>query len=318
MLAPSGMSETNPSPPSGDGLRLLPDMTRVAIRLWPWLILLALMVGLQAALQPSVGWMGKRVIDGLQANDASLHTILLENGLLFAAVFLAITVIKAGEKISSKAFEIRLIIALQRIFIDRRQAATGARDVSQMFYGSDVAKRGFEVFVKDFWVITFKTGSVVIWQMTLAPEWLPLLFLATIPAVAAVALLGPAIRRASKDILGLQEALAATVARPGPMLLRRVQERLFGRFLRFETLKVVADEMIDLLIWFNAVLLIALSYVLDFGLLPDRVAPGDLALVAINLKLLSEPLGHIGKVYTKWQEAQPALHRIFTGDHANR
>lgn len=316
MLAPANAPNPAVAPQDGAAIGLLREMTRVAVRLWPWLLLLALMVGLQAALQPSVGWMGKRVIDGLQAGDSRLQAVLLENSLLFAGVFLAITLIKAGEKVSSKAFEIRLIIALQRVFFARRRIMTGARDVSQMFYGSEVAKRGFEVFVKDFWVISFKTGSVIVWQMTLAPEWLPLLFLATIPAIAAVALIGPAIRRASQDILGLQEAVAATVTRCGPMLLRRVQERLFGRFLRFETLKVVADDMVDLLIWFNTAALIGLSYALDIGLLPDQVSPGDLALVAVNLKLLSEPLGHIGKVYTKWQEAQPALHRIFRGGDA--
>lgn len=313
MTAAAPLSDGAPLPPAGKWFRpaLLRDMAVSMVALWPWLAALAAVVAAHAAAVPSFGWMGKRLLDGLQASNSDLHRVLLENGLVFGALALLVTAIKALEKIGSKTMEIKLVIHLQRVFVDRRAAPAGARDVSHMLYGTEVARKGFEVLYKDSAVVVFKTLSVTVWQWTLAPEWLPLLFLAVVPAGVTVALVGPAIQRASREILSLQETVAASTTRRQVLFLRRAQNRLFARAVRFEALKVGAEEAMSVLIWFNAIVLVGASYLLGLGLLPDRVDPGVLALVAVNLKLLSEPIGHLGKVYTKWQEALPALDRIF-------
>lgn len=312
MTAVVPVTEAAP-PPQGRGLMLglLRDMVLSMASLWPWLAALATVVALYAAVVPSFGWMGKRLLDGLQASDSDLHRVLFENGLLFGALALLVVAIKALEKIGSKTVEIKLIIQLQRVFVDRRAAPAGARDVSHMLYGTEVAKKGFEVLYKDSCVIVFKTLSVTIWQWTLAPEWLPLLFLAVVPAGVSVALIGPTIQRASREILSLQETVAASTTRRQATFLRRAQARLFARSVRFEALKVGAEEAMSVLVWFNAIVLVGASHFLGLGLLPQKVEPGMLALVGVNLKLLAEPIGHLGKVYTKWQEAVPALVHIF-------
>jgi hypothetical protein len=40
----------------------------------------------------------------------------------------------------------------------------------------------------------------------------------------------------------------------------------------------------------------------------DRCGRGG---VAVNLALLAVPLSDIGKVYTKWREAMPALEKLY-------
>jgi ABC-type multidrug transport system fused ATPase/permease subunit len=290
---------------------MVANLAAVTGRLWRWLALLVGVLALLAAIEPSVGWMGKAVIDALQAHDADLVAAMRQHGLSFVLLFLAITVLRLAEKVANRIVLSRLVIDLQRTYLDRRAHEEHARDVAQVLYGTEIAKKGFEVLYKDIWVIGLKTISIAAWQITLAPEWLPVMLLATLPGFLVVWAFGRSIRRTSHDILGLQAQVAGSTARTQRSLFVQIQERLFRRFIWFEFVKASADEMMDLAIWTSAITLISLVYWLDLGLLPTRVEPGDLALVAINLNLLSQPLGHIGKTYTKWQEAMPALSQIF-------
>jgi len=48
---------------------------------------------------------------------------------------------------------------------------------------------------------------------------------------------------------------------------------------------------------------------LDVGPSLSDITLAELSALVINLRLLSKPLGNVGRVYTRWQEAYPALVR---------
>jgi len=74
--------------------------------------------------------------------------------------------------------------------------------------------------------------------------------------------------------------------------------------------------MMDLLTWFGLLLLVTLALVSNLDIWPQKTTAGDLALFAVNLNLLSKPLGDIGKVYNQGREAYPALLRVLQPDRA--
>lgn len=310
-------------PPAGEGateagrpgaIRSAAVLRAMAGLLWAmrgWLLLLALSIGLLAAVEPSFAWMGKTVVDSLAGARGSLADLVARYGLSFAGLFLLITVLKVVEKIVNKAVSVRLVAALQRGYLDRRSGTPGASEVAQVFFGSEVAKKGFEVVYKDAWRITIQVVSIGIWQMTLAPEWLPAMIVATIPALVAVCFFGAPIQRASTRILDLQRDIAATMHSSDRAAFVNHQRSWLRWSLWAEFLKVAADESMDVLIWLSMLVLVALAAWAGSSLLPREVTAGDVALVVVNLRLLSTPLGDIGKVYAKWHEALPAMGRAF-------
>ena len=167
-----------------------------------------------------------------------------------------------------------------------------------------------DILYKDAWKIVTGTISVIVWQLTLAPEWLPALIFAVLPPILIVFVFGRFIQKISQELLQLQGKIASSTSDNQKLELFAHQESFFKRTIRLEIIKKGAEVIIDLLTWVGLLLLILLASIFDFGLLPRQIQAGDLALFAVNLNLLSKPIGQIGKVYNKGREAYPALLRI--------
>jgi len=275
-----------------------------------WLLLSIASTIVHAALEPSLAWMGKSFVDDLQGQDTALQGSLLNYALVFGGVITGLAVIKFGNQILNKVYESRLIIVLQRAYLERRGASRGAEDVSRLLYDTEQAKRGLDIIYKDSWKIVSQTVSVVVWQLSLAPQWLPALVLTVVPPMALVLLFGRWIQQASLEILGLQGQIAGSTGRDRQLQLFRHQESFFRYGVRLEALKAGAEVMMDLLTWFGLLLLAILALVVNLKILPQEITAGDLALFAVNLNLLSKPLGEIVKVYNKGRESYPAVLRV--------
>ena len=277
---------------------------------WSVGILIVTLAG-QAALEPSSAWITKTVLDAIQNTGVSIEQVLLQYGALFIAIMSGLTLFKFSEKVANKAVEIRLIITLQRIYLQRRREEHAANDVSQILYGCEVAKKGIEVLYKDAWKILFKSVSVLAWQVSLGAQWIPLMFLSIVPSLLLVWFFGPPIQRMSHGILDLQAELAANTGRAANGTFAQHQEHWFRKAIELEVLKWFADDALDILMWLFLGLMIVIAYVFDLGILPNDIQLGGAAAFLINVKLLAKPLGDIGKVYTKWREAYPAAARVF-------
>jgi hypothetical protein len=290
---------------------LLGEMARTLLQL-KWFVL-ALMAALafKAALNPSLSWLAKEGVAAVQAPSATITGIIAVIGLPFVLIICGSYVAEFAERIASKTTEQRLIILLQRIYLRRRDADRPARDVTQVLYGSELAKKGFEVIYKDLWRLTSMIGAILLWQLSISPGWVPILLLSIVPALLFAWTVGPRIQQASRHILALQKALAARTAIPRRGDFERSQERLFRSTILLEIFKWLADRGMSAILWLSFGACVGLSLFFDLGLLPDNRDIATASSLAVNLALLAVPVGEIGKVYTKWREAMPALQVVY-------
>lgn len=278
--------------------------------------LLLVMLACQAAMEPSSAWISKKVLDAIEKAGASVEQVALDYGLLFVLIMAGLTLLRFGEKVANKAVEVRLIITLQRVYLERRNEEHAAKDVSQILYGCELAKKGIEVIYKDAWKIAATTVSVLTWQLSLGAQWIPLMLMAVIPSLLLAWFFGPPIQGRSLSILDLQSELAANTERAASGTFVRHQENWFRKAMSLEVLKWFADDALHIVMWIFLGLLIVVAYNFELGILPDQIELGGVAAFLINVRLLAKPLGDIGKVYTKWREAYPAACRVF--NHASR
>lgn len=285
----------------------------VLMNRWVVGILLGALAG-KAALEPASAWITKRVLDIAGEPDFAVPDLVSELGLLFVGIMAGITLFGFVEKLANKAVETRLIITFQRLYLDRRPDEQGARDVSQVLYGCEEAKKAAEVLYKESWKITVSVISVLVWQVSLGPEWIPLMLISIIPALALAWSFGPGIQWLSRSILDLQSLLAHTTPHSGREQFDQHQEHWFRHSLMLELRKWMVEEGLDVVMWTTLGALILVSWKFDLWLLPDKIALGGTAAFAVNARLLAEPLGDIGKVYSKWRESYPAASRVFNPD----
>lgn len=287
------------------------DCLRVVLmNRWVVSLLLAALAG-KAALEPASAWITKRVFEIAGEPGFTVPDLVSDLGLLFVAIMAGITLFGFVEKLANKAVEVRLIITFQRLYLDGRQDEHNARDVSQVLYGCEQAKKAAEVLYKESWKITVSIISVLVWQVSLGPEWIPLMLLSIIPTLALAWGFGPGIQWLSSSILDLQSRLAHTTTRLGRVEFHRHQEHWFRHELMLELRKWMVEEGLDVVMWTALGTLILVSWYFDLWLLPDEIALGGTAAFAMNARLLAKPLGDVGKVYSKWREAYPAASRVF-------
>jgi len=300
----------------GHLVSLFQDMVQVLLRHPLWLSLSIGSTVLSVALEPSLALLGRNFVNQLQDDSTSLEDSLVSYVLVFGGVLVGLGLIKFGDKVLNKIYDLRLIIALQRTYLERRHQERGAQDIARLLYDCDQAKGGMDILYKDAWKIVVGVVSVLMWQLSLAPEWLPALILAVLPPVLIILAFGHWIQRLSLDMLRLQGQIAASTDEVNRLRLFAHQETFFQRTIRLEFFKKGSEVLIDLLAWVGLLAVIFLASLWDIGLLPDEVRAGDLALFAVNLNLLSKPMGDIGKVYNKGREAYPALLRVLQPDRA--
>jgi ABC-type multidrug transport system fused ATPase/permease subunit len=286
------------------------DMLRVLLIYPQWLVAAIISTIVVSALEPSLAWMGKKVVDDFKKGNVDVNSSLMNYILVFGGLLLGLGLIKLGDKIIDKIFETRLIICLQRTYLQRRKKECDSEDISHILYHCNRAKPGLDIIHKDSWKIVSQTISVIIWQLTLAPAWLPALLIAVIPPVLIGFIFGQFIQTASLKMLTAQENIAASTTEAKRLELIEHQESFYRHTIRLEMFKSGTEILMDLLTWFGLLVLVLLSSVLHVGVVPKEIQAGDLVLFWGNLNLLSKPLGDIVKVYNKAREAYPALLRV--------
>lgn len=290
---------------------LLGEMAGTLLSIRGLIALLLVALTFKAAVAPSFSWIAKEGIGAVQQPAATVASVIAAVGLPFLLIALAGGLSEFAERLASKAVEQRLIIVLQRTYLDRRRGERQARDVTQILYGCELAKKGFEVIYKDAWRLTAEIGAIILWQLSIGPDWLPALLLSILPALFIVWLVGPAIQRLSRLVLTTHRVLAARTRRLHKERFERSQERLFRSVMQLEVLRWMADRGMGAVLWAGFGLCVGVSVVFDLGLIPSGGDVATASSFAVNLALLAKPLGDIGKVYTKWREAMPAVIPVY-------
>jgi ABC-type multidrug transport system fused ATPase/permease subunit len=291
-------------------ISLVVDMLRVLCSYPGWFIAAIISTVVVASVEPSLAWMGKSFVDGLKKGNAEASISLIDYLVKFGGLLFGLGIIKFCDKIIDKIFELKLVIRLQRVYLERRGQDRGMEDVSRVIFDCNRAKAGLDIIHKDSWKIVFQTISVIVWQLTLAPEWLPALVIAVVPPVLIGFVFGKFIQRTSLNLLRAQENIASTTREAQRLEFFQHQQTFFQQTIRMEMFKSGTEILMDLLTWFGLLVLVILASTFHWGIVPKDIQAGDLLLFYVNLNLLSKPLSDIVKVYNKGREAYPALIRV--------
>jgi hypothetical protein len=188
-------------------------------------------------------------------------------------------------------------------------------DISRILFDCSKAKPGIDVVHKDSWKIISQTISVVIWQVNLAPEWLPALIIAVFPPMFIGFIFSKFIQKASLQLLEIQQKIASSTSKEKILEFADHQNSFLSQVMRLEMFKQGTAVLVDLITWFGLLILVVMASILPFNVLPQEITAGDLVLFWVNLNLLSKPLGEIAKVYNKARESYPALVRVLQPHH---
>jgi hypothetical protein len=285
-------------------------MLKVLLTYPQWLAAAIISTIVVSALEPSLAWMGKKVVDDLKKGSIDLNSSLTNYIVVFGGLLIGLGLIKFGDKLIDKIYETKLIICLQRTYLQRREKERDAEDISHILYHCNRAKPGLDIIHKDGWKIVSQTISVIVWQLTLAPAWLPALLIAVIPPILIGFIFGQFIQKSSLKMLTAQENIAASTQEAKKLELIAHQESFLHHSIRLEIVKSGTEILMDLLTWFGLLVIVILASVFHLKIVPQDIQAGDLVLFWANLNLLSKPLGDIVKVYNKARESYPALMRI--------
>ncbi len=252
--------------------------------------------------------MGKRVIDGLEDARTGLLEILLVNGWLFGLLFTALKLLEILDKPVGKWVETRLVVGLQDSYLARRRRELATDDAAQMLYGAGEAKKGLKIVIDDVPKLIFTLTSVGIWQMALAPEWLPFMAVAILPAFLWLWLLTGPVQGFSERALATQIAIAGATGAAARDGLKREQRRWMSATVMIDAFKGQGEKGLVWLIWAAFVGSVG-GFLMAFpdGGLGRDMTPGEFVVTMVNLSLFVDPLSKLGKIAMHLAQSRPAL-----------
>jgi ABC-type multidrug transport system fused ATPase/permease subunit len=290
---------------------LLTEMLLIMLR-HPYLLAAAILPNVVTpALSPIQAWLTQEVLNEISTGDRRfLLTELLGYAPLAMAIFLGLALLQIAEKVANRMLDDRLLIDLQRIWFDRRGEGCVGEQVARSINDCESARKILDLFQKELWMVVIGLPAVVIWQLNLAPDLLPALFVSTLVPFAAALLFGGVIQRYSHTLLRLVSGVGSAVARGDKADLYREQERLYVKRIRFEFVKQASEAIASFAFWAGLGLVLVLSVSGTWQLLPTEMSAAEIGVFLVNLKLMAKPLSEITKVYNKVREGWPAVIRV--------
>ncbi|MBL1379501.1 hypothetical protein [Zobellella iuensis] len=291
--------------------RQLREMLTIMLR-HPWLLAAAVLPNvITPALAPIQAWLAKEVL-GQVAQGEQLFQVdeLLAYAPYAIAIFFGIGLLTLAEKLTNRMFDDRLLIELQRTWFERRGRGCVGEQVACSINDCENARKILDLFQKELWMVLVGLPAVILWQLSLAPELLPALLMASLLPFLAALLFGGLLQRYSLNSLRLVAGVGSAVARGDRQRLYRCQELFYINRIKFELSKQGSEVMADFAYWLSLVLLLVLTVSGIWPLLPQELSAAAIGVFLINLKLINKPLSQITKVYNKVREGWPAVGRV--------
>lgn len=274
-----------------------------------WLVAHVATLAALGALEPGAAWVAKDAVGALEKAQGTLADLALPNASLYLAIALGLALLRLAEHLSNKVYEATVVFALQRVLLRRRPEVRPGEDATRMVYDCIEAKKALSPLYTNLWRDLCKLAAVALWQLSLAPAWLPALGLSLLPPVVGILGLAPHVQKAKRRVL--EDNCRVTAHAPEGVTdgLLRSQRRLLGRFVRLEAWTGGMEALIRLSAWPFLLALVLVCRALDLPLMPARLAMGDLAAVLVGLALLQKPVVELGKSYVTLRGNWPALMR---------
>ena len=261
------------------------------------------------ALEPGAAWVAKDAVGALEKAQGTLADLALPNASLYLAIALGLALLRLAEHLSNKVYEATVVFALQRVLLRRRPEVRPGEDATRMVYDCVEAKKSLSPLYTNLWRDLCKLVAVALWQLSLAPAWLPALVLSLLPPVLGILWLAPHVQQAKRRVL--EDNCRVTAHAPEGVTdgLLRSQRRLLGRFVTLEAWTGGMEAIIRLSAWPTLLALVLVCHALELPLIPARLALGDLAAVLVGLSLIQKPVAELGKSYVTLRGNWPALMR---------
>lgn len=314
---PSETSIAAPAPPPGchpndcSFLVLLKELLGVMLR-HPFLLALAILPNVvKPAIEPVQAWIAREFLNDITQGSATYPLAdLLVYAPLAVGVFLGLGLLQMWEKMSNRMLDDRLFISLQRTWFERRHLADPGEQVARAINDCEQARKPLDLFQKELWLTVIGLPSVLIWQVSLDASLLPALLVAAMPPLFAALVFGGFIGRAShRSMIALVDVGRAVGAGQRDSM-HAGQEVYYGHRIRFEWWKQCSEITAIFAGWLGLVLVLLLSVSGIWQLLPEQITAGQIGLLLVNLRLISQPLGETAKVYNKMREGWPAVRRV--------
>lgn len=297
---------------AGGHLPLLLELIGI-LKFHPWLFVFAVIPNIfLAVINPVRGWLAKNVLNEIsKGNTVFVLSDLLPYGWIALGIFCGLGLLQLAEKVTNRMFDDRMLIELQRVWFIRCGNGCPGERVARSINDCENARKMFDLFQKEFWTAVVGLPAVFIWQMSLAPKWLPALFMAVIPPFMIALLFGRLIQRTSLRILQFVSAVGSAFASGDKSSLYMYQENFYRNRVRFELWKQCSEATAEFSRWLGVVLVLAISVTGIWQVIPAEVSAGEIGLFLVNLGLIAKPLLEITKVHNKIREGWPAVQRVF-------
>lgn len=276
----------------------------------PWLLFFS--VGSQIAfnsLEPSMALIIKRVTGAFEKGPENLTEAILHQTPLFLTLVAVLSLLRLLCNWSKGVFDSAIVLALQRKYLERRLHINPQEDVSRMMFDCLEAKRALDPFHFDLWRNGPRLVSVLTWQYSLAPVWLPLLLVVTAPHLLSILLFTPLQQHARKVMLRANSRVARCSQTSLPRLQKR-QQRLLGRWAWLHFWTGCMNAFMEWAGWPTLVLILLGSQYFNLGLVPTPIRLSDLAVFTFNMSLIGLPIRELGMIYTKIRGHWPAVIRV--------
>ena len=279
----------------------------------PWLLFFTVLPNvINLIIKPAEAWIAKEVFGEItKGNNSFLLTSLLEYIPIVIAIFVILSVLEMMEKMIGKMLDERLYIDIQRVWYARKKAtACISESISKSVYDCKKAKKIIDLLKKEIWVVVVGLPSVILWQISLAPEYVPaLLIIGFFPFLISLCF-GKLIAKYSRYTLEFISSVSSAIARDNIGEMHIEQEKYYKTRLRFEWWKQCSEILSDTAHWLVMAIILLLSAYDIIPLLPKVLSPPDVVAFLINLKLINKPFKELVEVYNKLYEGYPAVKRV--------
>jgi len=262
------------------------------------------------ALEPSLSWVAKTATSSLEKYSGDLSQLLLPNAWTYVWIAVGIGVLSILDSVSRGLYHAKVVFALQRMMLSRRESERTSEDVTRMVYDSMKAKQGLSPFFFDLWRNVPRIISVVCWQMSLAPAWIPALFIVMLPTLISILIFTPRIQTSNKEVLEGNSKVTSCSREGVTEALTASQESLWWKFLKLESWEGAMRSLMQLSKWPMLLLLVLVCKHWDLPLIPKKIELGDFAGFLVNMGLISLPISELGKMYVKMRGNWPAIRRV--------
>jgi hypothetical protein len=266
---------------------------------------------IEPAIAPIQAWIAREVLDRVAKGES---TFTLRDLLPYVATAVAcyggLACLYLFNRVTNVILDGRVRIDLQRTWFARRPPGDAGAQVAQAFNDCAQAHIFLEMFQSEIWRVVIGLPAVLIWQVTLGPEWLTALLVAALPPFLFAATFGGRLQHNSEHMLRRLSGMGAAVAANRKRDLYLHQERWYRHSIRFECFKVPSTMGPEVTMWIGVLLVVALTWGDVWALVPESVTAGQVGVFLVNLRLLTVPLVELSKLYMRVRANWPGVVRV--------